>query len=51
MKLCERWDKFINSKPTKFEKIFAYVFAACAGVFAVTVIVLVILRVVHGDLF
>ena len=51
MKLEKRLDKFINSKPTKFEKIFAYVFAACAGVFAVVVLVLLVLHGVHVDLF
>lgn len=51
MKLRERWDKFINSKPTKFETAFAYTSAVVAGVALVTVLVLIILRALHGGLF
>lgn len=51
MKLRERWDKFINSKPTKFETAFVYTSAVVTGVAFVTVVVLIILRVLHGDLY
>lgn len=51
MSLKSRVDKFVNSKPTKFEKIAVGVFAGVTAIGALTVITLIVIHLFIGDLF
>ena len=51
MKLREKLDKFVDNKPTKFEEIFVYTFAAVVAVACVVVVALIVVRALNGNLF
>lgn len=51
MTINERIDKFINSKPTKLEKVFVKVFAIIVSIAFVAVVSMIIYHLIIGDLF